>query len=355
MKIEDISFDNQDRDLYFIDDLQLKADAIRYSILPKLEIINNELISRIIEFYKINFYENYSVAKTPHFRLSQAQRKEPTKTNYTYAGISITGQRKENKWFGLEKASEKTPKIAPASLSIDLIPDGLFTSFFFNYPKNFTRSTYKKFYDFFIANAEIISGIAHRAQTTYDFVFFDTFTLKEDLKYRYDSENYDVALTSAPYPYPINYQDINNIIYSNILLFPLLNSCIQLSLGNEQNFKHDLKILEENILEYIERYFNNDSGLIQDPNKSLDLDLIKQKAEVKIKVQTGIRWQVMQRDNWKCCACGRSAEDNIILHVDHIIPRSKGGEDHFDNYQTLCDVCNIGKSNKDHTDLRRFK
>jgi len=57
-------------------DLPLKADAIRYSILPILEIINNELISRIIEVYNIDFYSNYSVGKTPHFRLSKTQRKE---------------------------------------------------------------------------------------------------------------------------------------------------------------------------------------------------------------------------------------------------------------------------------------
>ena len=65
MKIEKITFDTDDKALFLIDDLQLKADAIRYSILPKLEIINNELISRLTNLYSFNFFENYSVAKTP--------------------------------------------------------------------------------------------------------------------------------------------------------------------------------------------------------------------------------------------------------------------------------------------------
>jgi 5-methylcytosine-specific restriction endonuclease McrA len=65
-----------------------------------------------------------------------------------------------------------------------------------------------------------------------------------------------------------------------------------------------------------------------------------------------IRWQVFQRDQWKCVSCGRNSHNGAILHVDHIIPRSRGGSDSLDNYQTLCDVCNIGKSNKDATDLR---
>jgi 5-methylcytosine-specific restriction endonuclease McrA len=60
-----------------------------------------------------------------------------------------------------------------------------------------------------------------------------------------------------------------------------------------------------------------------------------------------MQWQVLKRDNFKCVACGRSpAKDpNVELHVDHIKPWSKGGETIFENLQTLCSVCNIGKSN----------
>ncbi|WP_346433177.1 HNH endonuclease [Sphaerotilus microaerophilus] len=65
-----------------------------------------------------------------------------------------------------------------------------------------------------------------------------------------------------------------------------------------------------------------------------------------------LRWQVFQRDRWKCVACGRGSHDDVILHVDHILPRSRGGTDSLDNFQTLCDRCNIGKSNRDDTDLR---
>jgi hypothetical protein len=78
-------------------------------------------------------------------------------------------------------------------------------------------------------------------------------------------------------------------------------------------------------------------------------------AESKVRVMPAMRWQVFQRDQWRCVACGRSSHDGAILHVDHIIPRSRGGLDALENYQTLCDICNIGKSNKDATDLRNRK
>ena len=65
------------------------------------------------------------------------------------------------------------------------------------------------------------------------------------------------------------------------------------------------------------------------------------------KINTQLRFKVMKRDNFKCCACGASpAKDpSIELHVDHIIPWSKGGETEIDNLQTLCSKCNLGKSN----------
>jgi 5-methylcytosine-specific restriction endonuclease McrA len=67
-----------------------------------------------------------------------------------------------------------------------------------------------------------------------------------------------------------------------------------------------------------------------------------------------IRYEVIVRDNGKCCACGRSSKDGVVLHVDHIKPRSKFPEKQFElyNLQTLCEDCNIGKSNTDQTDWR---
>ena len=60
-----------------------------------------------------------------------------------------------------------------------------------------------------------------------------------------------------------------------------------------------------------------------------------------------LRYTVLKRDNFKCCACGASpAKDpSVDLHIDHIIPWSKGGEAVIENLQTLCSRCNIGKSN----------
>jgi 5-methylcytosine-specific restriction endonuclease McrA len=56
---------------------------------------------------------------------------------------------------------------------------------------------------------------------------------------------------------------------------------------------------------------------------------------------------ILQRDNFTCKKCGRSPakDQNIILHVDHIVPWSKEGETVVENLETLCKECNLGKSN----------
>jgi hypothetical protein len=59
-----------------------------------------------------------------------------------------------------------------------------------------------------------------------------------------------------------------------------------------------------------------------------------------------LRFLIMRRDNFRCCNCGRSPamEPGVILHVDHSKAWSKGGPTTYENLQTLCSVCNIGKS-----------
>ena len=59
-----------------------------------------------------------------------------------------------------------------------------------------------------------------------------------------------------------------------------------------------------------------------------------------------LRFKVLKRDNFSCAQCGASPAKNpiVILHVDHMKPWSKGGETEITNLQTLCQNCNIGKS-----------
>lgn len=66
----------------------------------------------------------------------------------------------------------------------------------------------------------------------------------------------------------------------------------------------------------------------------------------RAKMSDSLRYKVLRRDDFKCKICGATADDGVKLHVDHIIPVSKGGKTELSNLQTLCERCNMGKSNK---------
>jgi 5-methylcytosine-specific restriction endonuclease McrA len=56
------------------------------------------------------------------------------------------------------------------------------------------------------------------------------------------------------------------------------------------------------------------------------------------------RFRILQRDGFRCQKCGRSPKDhNVILHVDHKIAYSRGGETVDENLEALCIDCNLGK------------
>ena len=56
-----------------------------------------------------------------------------------------------------------------------------------------------------------------------------------------------------------------------------------------------------------------------------------------------MRFSVLMRDSFRCQYCGMTPRDNIKLHVDHVIPVSKGGKFDINNLITACEKCNLGK------------
>ena len=55
------------------------------------------------------------------------------------------------------------------------------------------------------------------------------------------------------------------------------------------------------------------------------------------------RRALFARDGWRCAYCGTT---NGRLTLDHIVPRSKGGESIWENVVTACAPCNLRKGNR---------
>lgn len=59
-----------------------------------------------------------------------------------------------------------------------------------------------------------------------------------------------------------------------------------------------------------------------------------------------LKQQVKIRDNYTCQCCGKYMPDEVGLHIDHIVPVSRGGKSIISNLQVLCDKCNLRKGNR---------
>lgn len=62
----------------------------------------------------------------------------------------------------------------------------------------------------------------------------------------------------------------------------------------------------------------------------------------KTRMKTPTRAFVYKRDDYECQYCGSKKN----LTIDHVMPRSRGGEDTWENLVACCTSCNTKKGNK---------
>ena len=98
----------------------------------------------------------------------------------------------------------------------------------------------------------------------------------------------------------------------------------------------------ETVIEFIENAI-----LKSLPKEALTQEELKE-INRRRNIKDTTRYSVLERAGFKCQCCGIKPLKNndVILHIDHIIPYSLGGSDNIDNLQVLCNKCNISKRNK---------
>lgn len=57
------------------------------------------------------------------------------------------------------------------------------------------------------------------------------------------------------------------------------------------------------------------------------------------------RWKMLNGNT--CWYCGKTFDDKNKLTLDHVFPRSKGGDSSMDNLMPVCRKCNSSKGDKD--------
>lgn len=344
--LNNLSFDQLDGELFALQDLQLKGDVLKHTIVPRLAALAQTCIASIHNIYDIDVYQHSTISQYPNFR---HKRNSSLDIDYIECFAGLGGKRSPI-WQAMLKSDNKQANILPFRFGFSLNQSGIYLKFDNVWLNNFHPKSEKLLLDFLYQYDELLtplyieSGLKPR--------FTDTKPILMSTKNFFDAlinrHQFQFYLLGSPIKFPISNLELVHLTHQFIIAYPIYECLIRLAQGNKPNL--------EDLLCHLSNWITATS--LEPPHhfqchKPKDQQIkALEHADSQIKVIPSIRWQVFQRDDWKCVSCGRSSHDGTVLHVDHIIPRSLGGQNHLDNYQTLCHECNIGKSNKDTTNLR---
>jgi hypothetical protein len=338
--IDEVLFETRDTEIFKIPDLKTRIATVQNYFFPRLEFLLRQTLEFVQTVYDVNPYERMTFVYRPSNR-KNAKRN----LDFYEAHVGISGKRTDGP-LTIKHKNGKPYFFHPMHLTYNVSPEGyirvVLRPFIFYVNQFFVESVAKLVQENMIALTPVLA-LPHISYTgAGNFV-----TLERSLVFD-ESGCFDTELFSPVYYFPV---DINrglvDLIIAFVALYPLADSIISIGKGEAprlfellQKFKDwwlSSEVLEDDTAVSI--------AASTEAQEMLDLDSYHF-------VRAGLWWNVLARDNWTCCSCGRTAKDGITLEVDHIVPRSWGGTDDIGNLQTLCRKCNIGKSNKDSTNLR---
>lgn len=191
----------------------------------------------------------------------------------------------------------------------------------------------------FIKNEKYYNGLTERLQTNrslYEKYQAELSNLPSKISEKdLQSENLDISKLPE-------YQVVEDCLIKGMIYKPVIHTeyIVEVKYVSSENYKSYVKrgyYSIQEIQEIINKFKQSKEKQIHE----------KESKEYQRSLMTPtLRYQILKRDGFKCTICGRTVEDGIKLHVDHIKPVSKGGLTTPSNLRTLCNECNSGKSDK---------
>ena len=94
------------------------------------------------------------------------------------------------------------------------------------------------------------------------------------------------------------------------------------------------------VLEELERRLHSASETYPWPHVIRLLTYVRVPRAAQRKIS---RRALFARDDWRCVYCGTGG---VRLTLDHVVPRSRGGDSVWENVVTSCAPCNLRKGNR---------
>ena len=346
--VGELNFEMRDIEVFSIPDTKTRIATVQNYFFPRLEILMRATMDLIQEVYGVNPYERMTFVYYPSNRKKSLQSRD-----FYQVHIGLSGKRRTDRELKFKRRDGKPFQHHPTYLTYNIYFEGSIRVEFLPFRQYVSSDFIAAVAALYQENYQALSpifGLQHIShERAYQFVELrDTFTGEKEEVNR-------TLLFSPSHYFPVNYErGLWNSMLSFTALYPLLEAFNALGEGGAPELSQRLAQFKDWFTADTSEDESDEEAGLQHEDDENETSLALPELDSYTFVRAGVWWSVLARDNWKCCSCGRTAkEEGVTLEVDHIIPRSKGGTDEMSNLQALCKKCNIGKSNKDATDLRR--
>ncbi len=342
----DISFDRQDIAIFRIEDRKTKLATLQNYFFPRMEALLEYALHEVNVVYGVNALDRMTYVYKPSHRQDAEANLD---VDELYVGIC--GKRRTDRPLRSLREDGKPFSFHSTYLTINLSEQG----YLFVHLLPFRQLVDRKFLNGIATLVRAVEPqlvphlVQHHIRWNRAAEFLglaDGFQKGSDLSRR------AMELASPGYDVPLSLEGaLGLLVDAFVALYPLAEAFTAYAEGEQT-------MLEERLTQY--RAYQEQLDEASELDEEVDTIEEGDTAALKLPIMDSYthvrpgRWYfVLARDNWTCKSCGRSTRvDRVRLHVDHIVPRSKGGSDDPENLQTLCEKCNLGKGNRDDTDLR---
>ncbi|MBP8785636.1 MAG: HNH endonuclease [Synergistaceae bacterium] len=344
--IDELCFEERDLEIFSIPDVRTKIDTVQNYFFPRLEFLVRYALDGVSDIYGINPYEDMSFVYRPNNR-----KKAKDSMDFDEAYMGIAGKRRTDRLLTIIHKDGKPFSFHPTYLTFNIDPDGYMSVQLLPFRYYVDKHYIETFAEILEENQTMLEPIWSSLNISHTAAMDELMSAHRFLKTK-GQDSYFIFQSPLFY-FPVDTKrGLHHLIWVFVALYPLLDTLFLIAEGKQHRLPELLEKFKETWLsppEENEEEQEEESAPADNVRVNLDLPELDSYSFTR----AGLWWSILARDNWTCCSCGRTAKDGVTLHVDHIHPRSLGGTNDPNNLQTLCLKCNIGKSNKDNTDLRQ--
>jgi len=349
LSIDEVIFEERDLQIFNIPDTKTKLSTLQNYFFPRLEILLTHTLGHVAEVYDLNPYETMTFVYSPSHREKAKQN-----TDFGYVHIGVGGKRRNDRQLKIIKKDGKPFTLHVSYLTFKVLPTGTMHVELMPFRQNVDDAHVAEIANLIEKHRDILYPLLSLAHISHqsDQSFCELLPLNEAITPD-EIGVFGIKLVSSKYYFPVDLdRGLYELMLAFILLYALEESFIRIAEGEEPNLEFMLQQFKEWYINLHTPEVTAEEELEEEEYTEVETAIEIPEIDSYSFVRAGRWWEVLARDKWRCLSCGRSArEDGVLLEVDHIIPRSKGGSNDVNNLQTLCKKCNIGKSNKDDTRL----